>query len=107
VLLIVRIFSLILFAAAEHFRDGLAYPALVVAALFGGFGVGIYWLVAPILILAVAAGYVYAGVNSTAKEFAALGNFPFELMVFAFLSLVGYLLGWLVRWRDWFFKRRP
>ena len=104
-LLVVRIFSLILFASGAHFGDGLAYPALVVAVLFGVFGIGFYWLAAPILILAVAAGYVYADVHSTAKEFAALGNFPFELMVFAFLSAVGYLLGWLFRRRDWFFKR--
>lgn len=105
-LLFVRIFSLILFAAGAHFGDGLAYPALVVAALFGGFGIGIYWLVAPILALAVAAGYIYSGVHSTAKEFATLGNFPFELMVFTFLSLVGYVTGWIVRKRAWFFKRR-
>jgi hypothetical protein len=99
VLLVVRIFSLIIFATVAHFGDGLAYPALIVAALIGWRRIGFYWLAAPILALALAAGHMYSGVNSTAKEFAALGNFPFELMVFAFLSLVGYLLGWLFRRR--------
>ena len=94
-LLVIRGFSLVIFATVAHFYDGLAYPALVVAALMGWRGIGFYWLAAPILVLTLAAGHMYSGVNSTSKEAAALGIFPFELMVFAFLSLVGYLLGWV------------
>ncbi|WP_294538063.1 hypothetical protein [uncultured Rhodoblastus sp.] len=105
-LLVVRVFSLIIFATVAHFGDGLAFPALVAAALIGWRGIGFYWLAAPILALAFAANYMYSGVHSTAKEFAALGNIPFELMVFSFLSMVGYLLGWLFRRRGSFFAPR-
>jgi hypothetical protein len=102
VLLVIRIFSLVIFAAVAHFRDGLAYPALVVAALMGWRGTGFYWLAAPIVVLAIAAGQIYADATDAGKSVSALGNFPFELMVFAFLSLVGYLLGWAWRRRGSF-----
>jgi hypothetical protein len=102
VLLVIRVFSLVIYAAAAHFRDGLAYPALVVAALMGWRGIGFYWLAAPILALALAAGQIYLDATDAGKSVSALGNFPFELMVFAFLSLVGYLLGWLFRQRGSF-----
>ena len=98
-LVVIRIFSLVIVAAAEHFHDGLAYPALIVAALLGWRGIGFYWLAAPILALAIAANQIYANATSSGKTAAAMGNFPFELMVFTFLSLVGYLLGWLWRRR--------
>ncbi|MGO9391841.1 hypothetical protein [Rhodoblastus sp.] len=98
-LVVIRIFSLVIVAAVEHFRDGLAYPALIVAALLGWRGIGFYWLAAPILALAIAANQIYANATSSGKIAAAMGNFPFELMVFAFLSLVGYLAGLLWRRR--------
>jgi hypothetical protein len=99
VLLAIRIFWLVIFVSIEHFRDGLAYPALIVAALLGWRGIRFYWLAAPIVALALASSYIYAHATGAGKASTAIGIFWFELMVFAFLSLVGYLLGWFLRRR--------
>lgn len=94
-----RLFWLLIFVAGEHFRDGLAWPALAVAALLGWRGLRVYWLAAPVVILALAAGRIYAEATGTGKVSGALGNVAFELIVFAVLSLSGYLAGWFWRRR--------
>jgi hypothetical protein len=93
VLLAFRLFWLMIFVAAEHLRDGLAYPALAVAALLGWRGLRLYWLAPLIVALAVIAGQIYAHATGEGKISGALGNFPFELAVFAVLALAGYFAG--------------
>ncbi len=94
-----RLFWLLIFVAGTHFRDGLAWPALAVAALLGWLGLRVWWLAAPVVILALAAGRIYAQATSEGKISGALGNIAFELVVFAVLSLAGYLLGRYLSWR--------
>jgi hypothetical protein len=99
VYLALRFIVLIALGAFEHLGDGLAYPALAVALLLGWRAIGFYWLAAPILLSAFAARHIYANVANTGKLAGALGNIWFELMVFAFLSILGYLAGLLLRRR--------
>ena len=98
-LLAFRFLWLIVFTAGAHLQDGLAYPALAIAFLLGWRGIGVYWLAAPSVAMAVVAAQVYAHATSTGKISGAMGNLAFELMVFAALGLAGYLAGW-------FFRRR-
>jgi hypothetical protein len=98
-LLAARYFWLIVFAAGTHFTDGLAYPAVLIAFALGWKGVRFDWLAMPILLSAYGAYYYYAHATSEGKLSGAMGNFVFELMVFAFLSAVGYLVGWALRRR--------
>jgi hypothetical protein len=93
VYLALRFLTLTALGAFEHLGDGLAYPALAAALLMGWRGIGFYWLAAPILLSAFAAQHIYANVASTGKLGGALGNIWFELMVFAFLSVLGYVAG--------------
>lgn len=86
-----RVFGLIIYVAAEHFRDGLAYPALILGALIGWRAIPFYWLAAPTLGLAYASSRIYFHATGPGKVGGAMGNFAFELAVFGFLSLVGYL----------------
>ncbi len=95
-LLVARYFWLIVFAAGTHFIDGLAYPAVLIALILGWKGARPGWLAAPILLSAYAADYYYAHATSEGKLSGDMGNFAFELMVFAALSAVGYLAGWLL-----------
>ena len=96
--LALRVFGLIILVAIEHFKDGLAFPALVLGALIGWRGIRFYWLAAPILILAFASSQIYFHVTGPGKTSGAMGNLVFELAVFGFLSLVGYFIGRL--WRN-------
>ncbi len=96
--LALRVFWLIIFVAIEHFKDGLAFPALIVGALIGWRGVRFYWLAAPILILAFASSQIYFHATGQGMIGGAMGNLVFELAVFAFLSLAGYLAGRM--WRS-------
>jgi len=102
-LLAARYFWLLVFAAGEHFADGLAYPAVLIALALGWKGIRPDWLAMPILLSAYAANYFYAQATSEGKLSGAMGNFAFELMVFTFLSAVGYLVGWLLGRR----RRKP
>lgn len=88
-----RLLWLIIFACFEHLKDGLAWPALFLAFLLGWRGLRPWWLLAPIICLAGAANHIYANATGETKIAGALGNVPFELMVFAVLSLVGYVGG--------------
>ncbi len=99
-LLAFRFLWLILFTAAEHFRDGLAWPALALALLLGWRGFRIYWLAAPTLALAIYASQVYAHATGEGKISGAMGNFAFETMVFGFLALAGYGAGRFWRRRN-------
>jgi hypothetical protein len=98
-LLATRYFWLIVLAAGEHFADGLAYPAVLIAFALGWKGVRFDWLAMPILLSSYAAYYYYAQPTGEGKLSGAMGNFVFELMVFAF----GYLVGWLLGRR----RRKP
>lgn len=97
--LALRFLVLIVLGAFEHLGDGLAYPALAAALLLGWRGIGFYWLAAPVILSAFAAQHVYANIASTGKLGGALGNIWFELMVFSFVSILGYLVGLLLRRR--------
>jgi hypothetical protein len=97
VVLALRFLVLIALGAFEHLGDGLAYPALAAALLLGWRGIRFYWLAAPILLSAFAAQHIYANVATTGKLGGALGNIWFELMVFTFLSILGYVAGLLLR----------
>jgi hypothetical protein len=99
VYLALRFLVLIVLGAFEHLGDGLAYPALAAAVLLGWRGIGFYWLPVPILLSAFATQHIYAKVDTTGKLGGALGNIWFELMVFAFLSILGYVGGLLLRRR--------
>lgn len=96
--LALRVFGLIILVAIEHFKDGLAFPALVVGALIGWRGIRFYWLAAPVVILALASNQIYFYVTGPGKTSGAMGNVVFELAVFGLLSLVGYFIGRL--WRN-------
>jgi hypothetical protein len=98
-LLAARYFWLIVFAAGTHFVDGLAYPAVLIALTLGWKGIRFDWLAMPILLSAYAAYYYYAHASSEGKLSGAMGNFVFELMVFALLSAIAYLVGWALRRR--------
>ena len=99
--LALRFLVLIVLGAFEHLGDGLAYPALAAALLLGWRAIGFYWLLVPILLSAFAAQHIYAKVDTVGKLGGALGNIWFELMVFAFVSILGYLAGlFLVRGRS-------
>jgi membrane protein implicated in regulation of membrane protease activity len=98
-LLAARYFWLIIFVAGEHFADGLAYPAVLIALALGWKGIRPDWLAMPILLSAYAANYFFAYSTSEGKLSGAKGNFAFELMVFTFLSAVAYLVGWALRRR--------
>jgi hypothetical protein len=88
-----RLIGLMIFACFEHLKDGLAWPALIVAFLLGWGGFRAWWLLAPIILLAGYASHIYAYATGEGKISGALGNFAFELLVFAVLSLAGYLAG--------------
>jgi len=100
VLVVARLFWLVVFAIAAHFRDGLAYPALAFSLFIGWRAWRPYWLAAPILLSAAYASHVYAWATGEGKISAALGNFVFELLVFALLSAAGFGFGWLLRRRN-------
>ena len=93
VLLAFRFLWLIVFTAAEHFRDGLAWPALAIAILLGWRGMAIWWLAAPALALAIYASHLYAHATGEGKISGAMGNFAFETLVFGSLALAGFLAG--------------
>ncbi len=95
-----RLLWLLIFVAGEHLRDGLAWPALVVAMLLGWRGFRVWWLMAPVVVLALVAGRIYAQATGEGKISGALGNLPFELIVFTVLALLGYLAGWFWRRRS-------
>jgi hypothetical protein len=88
-----RLLWLIIFACFEHLKDGLAWPALIVAFVLGWRGIRPWWLLAPIVCLAGYANHIYAYATGETKIAGVLGNVPFELMVFGMLSLVGYVAG--------------
>jgi hypothetical protein len=94
-----RLLWLIIFAAFEHLRDGLAWPALIVAFLLGWRSFRFWWLLVLVIFLAGAANHIYAYATGETKIAGAMGNFPFELLVFAMLSAIGYIAGWTLRRR--------
>ena len=92
-----RFLVLIIFTAIAHFADGLAFAALAFGALFGWRAWPALWLAAPLLALATVAEQIYAHSTGTGKAASALGNFPFELIVFAILIAIGFGLGHALR----------
>jgi hypothetical protein len=92
-----RFLTLMIFAAGAHFADGLAFVALGCGALVGWRAWPFFWLAIPPLALAIVAAQFYANSTGTGKSLSALGNFPFELIVFAALTAIGFGLGHLVR----------
>jgi hypothetical protein len=97
VLLVFRVFWLTLFAAFEHFSDGLAYPTLALAALIGWQGWRPWWALPLIVIPAVYASDLYSQASGAGKLPGAMSNVFFQLGAFALLALAGFLAGWLVR----------
>ena len=73
---------------------------MLIAFTFGWKGIRLDWLAMPILLSTYAAYYYYAHATSEGKLSGAMGNFAFELIVFAFLSAVAYLVGWLLAAAD-------
>jgi hypothetical protein len=97
VVLAFRVFWLTLFAAFEHFSDGLAYPTLALAALIGWQGWRPWWALPLIVIPAVYASDLYSHASGGGKLPGAMSNVFFQLGAFALLALFGFLAGWLVR----------
>jgi hypothetical protein len=99
VLLVLRFFWLVVFAAAAHLQDGLAYPTLLGAALLGWRGGRPYWTLPLIAASALYASDLYSHAAGEGKLPGAMSNVLFQLAVFALLALIGYLAGWAVRRR--------
>jgi hypothetical protein len=71
--------------------------ALAAGGLIGWMAWPFPWLAIPPLALASVAAEIYAHSTGTGKSLSALGNFPFELIVFAALTGIGFGLGHLSR----------
>jgi MYXO-CTERM domain-containing protein len=97
VLLAFRVFWLTLFAAVEHFSDGLAYPTLALSALIGWRGWRPFWALPLIVIPAVYASDLYSHASGGGKLPGAMSNVFFQLGAFALLALAGFLAGRLIR----------
>jgi hypothetical protein len=97
VLLALRLFWLTLFAAADHFQNGLAYPMLIVSALIGWRGWRPYWIAPLVVVEAIYAAQMYSHASGAGKLPGAMSNAFFQIGVFALLALIGLILGWAVR----------
>ena len=85
-----RFVALLLFAAAAHFGDGLAFAALAAGGLIGWLRWPVWLLAAPALGLGIYASEIYAHAASSGKLSGALSNFAFETLVFALVSGLGW-----------------
>ncbi len=98
-LIVSRTIWLVLAAAAAHFQDGLAFPALLLAALIAWRGWRPWWIVPVVVAEAIYASDLFSHATGGGKLPGAMSNVFFQLIVFAFLALTGLTLGWALRRR--------
>lgn len=94
---IARMIAFFFSAVGVQIASGVGLVALVVAAVLGWKKAGLHWLLAPALGGAIVAHLMFEGVSTAGKVVNAQSNLVFELLVYVFITLVGYGLGALAR----------
>ncbi|HUO55279.1 MAG TPA: hypothetical protein VMU18_11090 [Rhodoblastus sp.] len=96
-LFIIRLLWLVLEAASAHLQNGLAYPVLLLAGLIGWRRWSPLWLLPLVGAEAFYAADMFAKAGGAGKLPGAMSNVFFQLFVFAFLALLGLVIGRALR----------
>ncbi len=96
-LLVFRFIALAASGIGLQMVRGLGLVAFALAALIGWRGLSPVWLTPLILSFALASHYLFEHTTGSGKALSALGNFPFEVIVFILIALAGYFFGKLLR----------